>query len=245
MRVRWLSIVSSLLLASATACSSSNNPTCKTLDCPSGGRTYQICDDAAGNQEWKFGDMTCTSTPQNTAEVTRCNTEVMDYCAGIQGSGGTGGGGGGTGIGGGQPCIITLSGAVTGTFSCIPTTLYAPNSNLGGPVLAVTMPSPLMQVEATITRPGMPTSGTWTQNDSGAQSALAVQEGGLPPPSWICNVGGTSTPEGTYTMDITVGAGSPGPSGGTVYFATGTIDATLPFVMDTGASGVVNMHATF
>jgi hypothetical protein len=67
---------------------------------------------------------------------------------------------------GGSSCQVTLSGAVTGTFSCLITLVYtSPNdrTTLG---FEVAMPAPEQMINGVVTRSGMPgASQTWTQTD--------------------------------------------------------------------------------
>lgn len=241
--VRALAVLSFAVVAAG--CGGSPNLTCQTTTCSSGSNTYQVCSAVDGTVSYNYGGMSCSCPSGNTTQCQACAQMVAAYCGG-GGGGGTGGtGGGGGGGSGGGGCTITLSGAATGTFNCTATTVYATQSNLGGPTLTVSAPAPYQMLTVTITRPGEPTSGTWSDADAGSKADLVVESTGVPPPTWVATRGASNgMDQGSYTMSITV-SNPTTVSNGKTYTATGTIDGTLPFVQGTGASGSVTLHATF
>jgi hypothetical protein len=207
---------------------------CQNASCQSGGKSYQTCATTTG-VTYKYGGKSCSASSTNTTQVENCAQNIAEYCEGIT-DGGTS-----TDIAA-HACSISLTGAITATYACMAVTTYASGSNLGGPVLAVTMPNGQNTASVTITRPGMVTSGTYTNTDSGAEGALTGNQGMA---VWLADVGSPSSPaQGTYSMDLTVESSST-VSSGAIYIANGTVTGTLPAVTGTGATGTVNLTASF
>jgi hypothetical protein len=115
---------------------------------------------------------------------------------------------------------------------------YAASSNLGGVTFVVSMPSPLAGITASIEKPGMPASGTWSNTDTGAKSAVVVESAGVPPSTWEANQG-SSSDQGSYVMNANFSGTGP------LYKVSGTVTATLTPLATTGASGTVSLSATF
>jgi hypothetical protein len=140
-------------------------------------------------------------------------------------------------------CTMTLSGAVSGTFTCAVGSVFSVADHSGGVSFSVASPAPLQAITASITRPGMVTTGTWTQGDAGASSGLAVMQGGVPPPSWVASAGSQNM--GSYTLNLTAATVIATVNTGTSYDVHGTLDATLPAEQGSGGTGSVMMHASF
>jgi hypothetical protein len=139
---------------------------------------------------------------------------------------------------------VTLSGAVTGTFSGTVVSVWTSTSN-GSVAINFPDPSPLAAFDLDLTQPGQPTVSTWTETDAGAQSAILVQEKGTVPPSWVTVVGGTSPNQGTYTLNLTSVAILTDTVNDKAYTVHGTLNATLPAQSGSGATGTVNLSASF
>jgi hypothetical protein len=122
--------------------------------------------------------------------------------------------------------------------------VYTSSTNMSGFALQVNASSPYGFIQTAVERPGQATSGTWTNADTGAKAGIVVQAAsGAPPPAWQCSLGYGSD-QGSYTMTFTV-LGSQSVGQGTFYTVTGTLDATLTPVNNSGATGNVAYHATF
>jgi len=210
--------------------------TCQTQACEATNKSYQICASvgvSGGSEQYKFGGSSCSCASSDTTACEACSQRVAVYCAGDVGDGGLGSD---MAI---HSCTMTATGAVNETATCTATTVYASGSNLGGPTLTI-QGSNSVSLEATITRPGMVTSGTWSSTDTGTKGSIDATMG---IPTWdACQ--GCSTPQGSWTMDLTVESMST-TSDGATYIATGTINATLPPITATGATGTVTFTASF
>ncbi len=97
-------------------------------------------------------------------------------------------------LAGGGPggCTLTISGAQTGTFPCYVQSSWASSNNTGAVAIAVNSSSPAITVG--ISRPGEPTTGTWTENDSGAQSGVSVT---INTSGWLAVVGMSAPNQGS------------------------------------------------
>jgi hypothetical protein len=165
----------------------------------------------------------------------------------LAGCGGVGVSGGDGGTGGSNNCMVTVSGAATGSFPCQVAILYSGANDLASVTISASMPAGYQQVSLTAQRPGMPMSGTWTNSDSGAKAAMIVQQsGGSVPPSWICSIG-NGMDSGSYSLPLTIASCTLIGDGTAdqVCKGTGSLSAMLPFVMGTGATGTVTVNATF
>jgi hypothetical protein len=90
--------------------------------------------------------------------------------------------------------------------------------------------------------PGKPAVKTYTQTAAGSQSAVTVNQS---PKLWIAVVGGNSPTQGSYTLTVTKVTQVSTNTSGIGYLVHGTLDAKLPAVAGTGASGSVTLHVTF
>lgn len=209
---------------------------CQTETCTGEStKTYKVCATTTGVTD-KFGSSSCScSTTAGSTCEEQCAQRVAVYCGNSPQ---------GTDMAM-HSCTMSASGAITATGTCLATTVFASGSNLGGPTLTMTSTGMGVTLEATLTRPGMVTSGAWSSSDAGAKGTInAVSTSGLPPPTWLAEVGGSDPPQGSYSMNLTVESSST-VSSGEVYIATGTITGTLAAVAQTGATGTIDFTASF
>src|SRR5215470_4486205 len=81
---------------------------------------------------------------------------------------------------GGSSCQVTLSGAATGTYSCIVTLAYTPQNDRTTFGIDVAAPAPLQMISGVATRSGMPASSqTWSQTDATGTGTFFVQSTGV------------------------------------------------------------------
>ena len=184
-------------------------------------------------------------------------------------SGSSGSGGSGVGSSSGtvlsdaamNPCMISLKGAISFAFPCTTKTVYFTAANRGAFTISVADPRPLQLISITLQHQGPLMSGMWSSTDPAVSGGAMVQEvptdGGMTP-TWQVTAGAPAdagTPddsgspdaaatEGSYTLDLMVGQGMVMP-GGETFGASGTFTATLPAVTQSGATGVVTIHANF
>jgi hypothetical protein len=132
----------------------------------------------------------------------------------------------------------TMSGAVSGTATCgPPLAVYASQGNYSGVAFSCSIGSN-GDGGPNISFSGNLAAGTWTQSNS--IGSISVTQGTQ---SWMATSG--SSPAGTWTLTITsVGGQVSSNPGATGYLVHGSIDATLPAVTSTGASGTVTAHFT-
>jgi hypothetical protein len=235
-------LLSALALLSLVAAGGCGAPslTCQTTTCSGNSNMYQVCTNINATETYNFGGMSCNCSVSN---CTSCAQMVAAYCgAGAGGTGGSGGGGTGGSGGGGSQCTITLTGAVTGTFTCTNVTTYDAGSNTAAMALVVNTPAPLQQLTVAVSKPGMPMTGAWSSSDAGAKGGVAVQQ--MPvnniPPTWTASTGNGGANTGSWSANVTVTN-----NGGGAYTSTGTLTATLAAANGTGAMGAVNLSATF
>ena len=142
-----------------------------------------------------------------------------------------------------QVCNLTLGGAVSSAQQCRSVVAsWAQVSNQTA-VLLTNVGSPIPLVTLTIGFSGPMRAGTFTHADAGASGFIIVQSGTS---QWAALPASASTPQGTYTMSVS-DPGISTPSGnGTVWPApVGTVDATMPALTGTSATGTVTLHLTF
>lgn len=146
---------------------------------------------------------------------------------------------------GGSSCQATLSGAVTGTFTCLITLAYTAQNDRTTFGFIVSMPAPLQMISAQATRSGMPgATQTWTNTDSTGTGTFFVQSTGIPGQSWLSS-SGTAAPQGSYSITFMPGSATAG-SGITSYNdPSGSFTATLPPGPGTSTTGTVMMTASF
>lgn len=88
-------------------------------------------------------------------------------------------------------------------------------------------------------------TGTFTDATCVDCTIFAFATAGNPPPTWAMLL--TPTKQGSFSVTIdSLGTGSTGPNGGVAYpDPHGSVTAVLPADQSTGATGTVNLSATF
>jgi hypothetical protein len=138
-----------------------------------------------------------------------------------------------------QNCTVTLTGAQTGTYDCRPSfTAWDSATNLAGFAFDMKQSGTAPHVQVAIRFPNQPHVGDYLNTDAGAQGALSVTAASA---SWAAVSGG----QGSYHLIFTSVAESLSDSTGKVYVGAGTVDATLPAMSGTGATGTVSLHVAF
>jgi hypothetical protein len=141
-------------------------------------------------------------------------------------------------------CTVTLSGAVSGTYDCKPaTTLWSSGDNTGGFSFGVAVSGTRPAIAAAIQWVGQPKDTSYTNADSAAQAQIIVTTSGNQ--VWTATVGQGLATTGSYTLTFTSVVRNGSSAGGEGYAADGTLNATLPAVTSSGASGVIILTATF
>jgi hypothetical protein len=140
---------------------------------------------------------------------------------------------------------VTLSSAVTGTFTGTVVCLWDGSTNTGSFAINFASPSPLAALDIDMTQPGQPTVSTWTETTAGAKSAMLVQEPGTVPPSWVMAVGATTPDQGAYSLSLTSVSILTDAGTSKAYTVHGTLNATLPAQSGTGSTGTVTLYGTF
>jgi hypothetical protein len=145
----------------------------------------------------------------------------------------------------GPPCTITLSGGTTGSYGCTARLAYYSDNNDTGTVMlgygytGQTTPA----ISATVNFPGMPGVRTLsdTSPDAGVTARILVNSGSA---SWAATESASAATVGTYTLTVTK-ASFTTVGDQDVYAVSGTLDATLPPVAQTSATGDVTLHVGF
>lgn len=154
-------------------------------------------------------------------------------------------GAGDMGQSGGGGCTITLSGALSGTLSkCTVNAIWRPSTNQTGVVVLPADTGAFSTVMLSMYRQVMVSVGTWTEMDQDGFSALTIAKAGTPGPTWTETAGGTGA-QGSFKLNLSAVRTLTTTSDGTVYDVHGTLDAVLPPLAGTGASGDAKLHATF
>lgn|SRR5262249_30234921 len=150
--------------------------------------------------------------------------------------------GNGIDAGASSSCQVTLSGAATGTFSCLITLAYTSQNDRTTFGFDVAMPAPLQMISGQATRSGTPAAQqTWTGSDSTGTGTFFVQ---APGGSWLSS-SGTATAQGSYSLTFLPGSGTIYNNITTYAKPTGTFTATLPAGPGTATAGTVMMSASF
>jgi hypothetical protein len=145
----------------------------------------------------------------------------------------------------GGGCTVTLSGAVTQTLACTtgPAGVYTTSNSQGAFLFQVAATASTPDVNVAIGFPGDVHTGTFMDTDTGANSGLTVKNQANN--TWLATVG-SGAKQGSYTLLITGTGLSVATSSGKGYSGMGgTLDAVLPFVAGSGATGNVNMHVSY
>ena len=144
----------------------------------------------------------------------------------------------------GGSCSVALSGAQSGTYACTSGLGgYDTTSTRGDVAVGTAGSNPSSTV--LITFQGEPHQGTFRSTDADAQSSLqVVMQGSSSSPQWFAGAGsGTTT--GSYTLSLSSVAFVSQYGTTKAYAVSGTVDATLPAVSGSGATGTVTLHAAF
>jgi hypothetical protein len=141
-------------------------------------------------------------------------------------------------------CSIALSGAVTATLSCTAhSAAYNSANNTGGFVLSAAATAAVQSFSAAVGTTGQPTTGTFTQS-SGSLNGSGVVVRGTGNQIWSSTVG--SGTQGTFSLVVRDLGSSVSANGGTAWpLIHGTLNATLPGVPGSGATGSVTVVASF
>jgi hypothetical protein len=141
------------------------------------------------------------------------------------------------------PCNLTLSGAVTSAQQCRSVVAtWAQVSNQTA-VLMNPVGTPIPTVTVAIGFTGQLRAGTFTHADAGAVGQVVVTSGAS---QWAAFPVSFATPQGTYSLIVTDPGVSTASGNGTIWPAVvGTLDATLPAIAGTSASGSVTLHLVF
>jgi hypothetical protein len=231
-------ILALALLGSLAGCGSSL--TCQTAKCSNNANTYQTCTNINATITYNFGGMSCNCSPTS---CTTCASEIANFCGaggggGSGGSGGGGGSGGSGGSGGNTNCMLTLSGANSGTYACDITLGFDSSKSQSAFAISVPAPSPFATITGGATITGMAAMGTYTQATTAA-SAIAVQNSSQA--TWDESFGNNDPDQGSFSLDFTSVTGS-----GVLLTGHGTLMATLPANPQTAnAMGTTMMSATF
>jgi hypothetical protein len=139
---------------------------------------------------------------------------------------------------------VTLSGAQTGTFTSNSVGAVFVNSNqLGAITFLVAQAGTAPGITVAITFSGEPKVGHFKNTDVGAQGGAGVTL--AQSQIWLANIAGTGSAVGSYDLNLTSVSTNATVSTGKVYNVSGTLDAVLPAVAGSGATGTVTLHAVF
>ena len=157
--------------------------------------------------------------------------------------GGTGIGPGGT-IGQSDHCSVTLTGAQNGTYDCKSAlAVWDSNKNETSFAFTVSEAGTTPQITVVISFKGEPHSGTYASTDTGVTggATVSISAGSA---GWV----GTSdpgSPQGSFSLKFTGVSTAYTASSGKSYTTAGSVDATLPAISGSAATGTVTLHATF
>jgi hypothetical protein len=234
-------LVAALLVASALGYAGCTNTTlsCDTTSCTSGTLTYQTCVTVGGSVTYRYGAASCSASDSNSAQLDSCAEKVADYCTGT-----TDGGTSTIPTTSSGTCTYTVSGAQTATGTC---TLSAYGSPSDGIVFSITDHTTLT-FGATLSGMSTLTAGVYTLANAapGAGAEYLVGTSAVWDMCTSSNCsdgqGNTSTPQGSFTLDVT----DPGPeTGGSFWSAPkGSLLLTLPAQPSGSASGMVTVNVT-
>ena len=141
----------------------------------------------------------------------------------------------------GGPCAIKLSGEITGNLSCTVAVIYDGQDTGFGLTVQQSEPG----ASAYVTTAGAAKTGTFTDANCVECSISAFTSTGNPPPTWEMHL--TPAKQGSFSVTIdSLGSGTNGANGMVAYpDPHGSATAVLPALQDTGATGTVNLSATF
>jgi hypothetical protein len=146
----------------------------------------------------------------------------------------------------GPPCTFTLSGGTAGTYGCtIRYAIWSDTDDTGTVMFGYGYTGQTTPViSASFNFPGEPRPGTLTETspDAGVTTRITVTSGSA---SWAATEAASTPTTGTYTLTVTNSQIVNSLSDRDVYGITGTLDATLPPVPQTSATGNVTLHLGF
>jgi len=146
----------------------------------------------------------------------------------------------------GAGCTLTVSGATTGSYGCTSRSASSSDTTglgyvmMGYGIVGQTIPV----IGVSFTFPDVPMPGTFTDADvdAGTTARISVTAGD---DAWAAIDGTPALATGTYTLVLTRATPTKVAAEGVVYAVSGSLDATLPPVPSTAATGNVTLHATF
>lgn len=140
-------------------------------------------------------------------------------------------------------CTLTVSGGMSGTFPCtLRAAVWSSLSDVGQILVGRTATADAPAISATVSFMGEPIPGTYTDDNPDAKTRMTVSSGTA---SWAANVGGSTPKSGAYSMVLTSVAATKESGDNQIYAVSGTLEATLPPVPGTSASGDVTLQARF
>ena len=140
-------------------------------------------------------------------------------------------------------CTLTVSGGTSGTYPCtLRAAVWSSLSDVGQILVGRTATADAPAISVTVSFPGEPIAGTYTDDTPGAKTRMTVTSGTA---TWTGNVGGSTPKSGAYTMVLTSVAATRESGDNQIYAVSGTLEATFLPVAGTSASGEVTLRATF
>ena len=157
----------------------------------------------------------------------------------------------------GPQCLLTMTAPVnlgTAGATCTTTSAYATASNTT--TITVTAGSGSLRESAiggasllvpftfafSLTRSGHVAEGTYSNTTSGVVGSVTITNAGSA--TYMASAGAGNN-VGTFTLVITKSTVLTNTANGTAYLIDGTLDATVPAVASSGATGTVTAHQTF
>jgi hypothetical protein len=139
---------------------------------------------------------------------------------------------------------ITLTGAQTGTFtSNTVAAVWNSGTNEGGFGLSTAASGSTPAITVGISFVGEPKVGHYKSSDASTTGGVTVNPSSLT--FWLATNTSGGTPQGTYDLNLTGVSTSGTVSTGKTYTVSGTLDAVMPAVSGSTATGTVTMHVTF
>jgi len=146
----------------------------------------------------------------------------------------------------GPPCTFTLSGGTAGSYGCtIRYAIWSDTDDTGTVMFGYGYTGQTTPViTASFNFPGAPATGTLTETspDAGVTTRINVTSGSA---AWAATEAASAPTTGTYTLTVTNTVLVNSLSDRDIYGITGTLDAMLPPVAQTSATGDVTLHLGF
>jgi hypothetical protein len=137
-------------------------------------------------------------------------------------------------------CTVTSAYRTASNSSTVNATAGS-SSLIGGDASLQLVPAPFTFTFTSI-QPGRIAAGTYSDTTSGLVGTLTITDAGSN--TYRATVG-AGTNVGTFTLTITKSTIQANTSSGTSYLIDGTLDATVPALPSSGASGTISVHTTF